>query len=275
MKKILYLTLTLCLFAGCRNFVNLEDYGKTAPTLGDVIVTDITATSATLSSSVVNYGSYSAKEVGFSYGTEPKPYETGYVIASETNYRDFSVTLKDLQPSTRYYVTPYIKVDEAKYFVGKSQEVSFTTKVQGDYSKATVNSNNYQVEINLRSCYRSGTRVTLEATILNKDINPSTDYYIYQNNYGYELGGYSYISRVQDEVLTDYNDYAVTKYLNSKNSSYGLSTTLPAGATKVLTVTIDGVPNTTKTISLYLASEFRNASPREYAYLTFENVPIY
>jgi hypothetical protein len=117
--------------------------------------------------------------------------------------------------------------------------------------------------------------VKIEATILNKGINAYDNYLLYQNNYGYNIGNYTFNSHVEDDQYTAYNDYAVTKELNGKTYNYNMSVQLPVGATKILTICVDGVPSNAKKISVYIATVFQNASPKEYAYLTFENVPIY
>ena len=276
MKKISLLALIAAVLMSCSLFKKDLDGGKTAPRLGEVIVTDITSTSAVLTSSLISSGSYSILERGFSYGPETKPYETGYAIAADVmSGNDFSATVTDLEDNTTYYVTPYVKVGDEKYYVGTSQEISFTTKVQGDYSSARVSSDNRDVEIALRSCYRNGTRVKIEATILNKGIQPYDVYAMYMNNQGYKLGNLSYISHVEDDQYSDYADDAVIKTLNNKSSQYELRTQLPVGSTKILSIVVDGVPANAKKISVYIATRFYNTMPEEYAYLTFENVPIY
>ena len=275
MKKYSFIVLLAVMATSCSFFNKTTENGKTAPKFGEVIISEVTATGATFSCTLEDRGSYSIQEYGFSYGTEPKPYETGYAVASDNTYsRDFSATVTDLQPQTRYYVTPYVQVGEQEYFVGKNQEVIFTTEVKGDYSSAKVESDNRNVEVHLRGCYRNGNRVKIEATLLNTGINDYANYYLYQCQYGYTIGGYTYNSHAEDDLFTDYNHYAVTYDLNSQ-SGYSINTQLPLGSTKIFTIAVDGVPSGARTISVYVASEFRNTSPREYVYLTFENVPIY
>jgi len=279
MRKTILITGIALLLTAC-NFFNSADKSsssKTAPTLGEVYVTEITATKATLKSKIEKYGNYSSyKERGFAYGRSPKPYDSGNFIAAADGYSsEFSVTLNGLEPNTLYYVAPYITMSDDQTYIGRQLEVCFTTKVQGDYSSALVASDNPKVEVHLRECYRNGAQVKLEATILNKEVTAYTNYYIYQNNYGYKIGNYTFNSRIEDDMHNSYADNAVTKDLAAKSSSYALTTQLPIGATKILTVVVDGVPSNVQKISIYLATEFRDASPKEYAYLTFENVPIY
>ena len=276
MKKISLLLLLAVALLSCEKTKDAVDGGKTLPQLGDVLITDISSSGAVFTSSILSRGEYSILEQGFSYGPEPKPYETGYAVVADQFYsNDFSATVTGLSANTKYYVTPYVKVGDQKYYVGTSQEVSFTTKVQGDYSSATVVSDNRDVEIGLRSCYRNGSRVKIEATILNKGIQPYNNYYMYQNNFGYTLGNYTYNSHVEDDVLSTYDNFAVTKTLNNASSNYSITTQLPVGATKILTIVVDNVPSNATKISVYIATCFGNTTPAEYAYLTFENVPIY
>ena len=277
MKRTILLTGITLLLAACNYYNNTANSSKTAPTLGEVYVTEITATKAILNGKIDKYGSYSSyTERGFYYGTESKSYDTGSAVAAADSYGStFSVTLTGLEPKTQYYVAPYIKVDEKTCYVGRQQEICFTTKTQGDYSSALVNCDNPKVEVHLRECYRSGAQVKLEATILNKEITAYNNYFIYRNSEGYKIGEYAYNSHIEDDQYTDYPYNAVTLDLAAKTSSSGLTTQLPLGATKILTVVVNGVPANVKKISVYLATEFRDASPKEYAYLTFENVPIY
>ncbi len=276
MKKISLLVLLAVAFLSCEKTKDNVDGGKTLPKLGDVVITEITSTGAVFTSSLLSSGEYSIMERGFSYGPEPKPYEAGYaIVADKFHSTEFSATVTGLNANTKYYVTPYVKIGDQKYYVGTSQEVSFTTRTQGDYSSATVVSDNRDVEISLRGCYRNGSRVKIEATILNKGIQPYNNYYMYQNNYGYNLGNYTYNSHVEDDVLTTYGDNAVTKSLNNVTNVYNMTTQLPVGATKILTLVVDNVPTNARKISVYVATRFHNTAPEEFAYLTFENMPIY
>jgi hypothetical protein len=277
MKKISLLIMLALVAVSCEKMNDsLNSDGKTAPVTGEVLITEITSTGATFTSSVESYGSYSVIERGFSYGVESKPYETGSAVAAtETSGNKFTAHVNNLKPKTTYYVTPYLQVGESKYYVGTEQEVCFTTKIQGDYSSAKVESDNRNVEIHLRGCFRNGNRVKIEATILNTGINAYDNYYLYGNNYGYKIGSYTFNSHVEDDAFTSYGNYAVTVDLNTKSNNTGFYTQLPIGATKILTVMVDGVPTNAKKISLYLATEFKSTTPTEYAYLTFENMPIY
>ena len=256
--------------------------GGADPVITVESITGITQTTATVAGLLTLEDGVSVSDYGICYSTNAQP-----TLADKTASRgscshstNYTCQLSGLNAGTEYYVRAYAVSNGTTYY-GNTK--SFTTATNGgggggteDYSSAIVKSDNYQVEVSLTSCRRSGgTRVTIEATLLNKGINPYTSYYIYQNNYGYTLNNYSYTSHVEDDLLTTYGDNAVTKYLSNKNSNYGLSTQLPVNATRVLKVTIDGVPEAATRLSLYLASEFQNTSPREYAYLTFENVPIY
>ena len=277
MKKLISFLIIASLFISCKDKSDAEDAGKRAPSFDEVVITDITTKSATFSCQLLSSGDYEIMEKGFAFGFESNPIKTGYTVKAESDYsNNFSTTVTGLDANTKYYVSPYVKVGDDKYIEGKTQEVSFTTKVQGDYSTAIVQSDNYNLDISLVGCIRSGSRVTIEATILNKGINPCDSYYMYSIGNGYSSGSITYHTYIEDDLYTDYNYNQLGFYLNNRSNTGGtMSTQLPVGSTKILKITIDGVPVLAKQISVYIATQFMGTSPTEYAFLTFKNVPIY
>ena len=261
--------------------VHMQVAGAGQPVISVESVTAVTQTTATVGGVLTLEGGLTVTDYGVCYSTGSNPTindskaSRGGASATTT----YTCQLSGLTPGKEYYVRAYAVAGGTTYY---GNIKSFTMASQGgsgsgteDYSNAKVESDNRNVQLTIRSCYRGGNRITIEALIKNIGINASDNYYIYGNNFGYTLGNYTYNSRVEDELYTAYDNYAVTCYLYSKSNNTGLYTQLPINSPQILKVTIDGVPKDASKISLFLATEFRNTNPKEYAYLTFENVPIY
>ncbi|MBQ9522247.1 MAG: hypothetical protein IJR74_00305, partial [Paludibacteraceae bacterium] len=80
-------------------------------------------------------------------------------------------------------------------------------------------------------------------------------------------------TEILDDFGTDYNIYSLKMSLNGQEGN-SITTSVPLGATKRFTFTIQDVPADATQISLHIVSMFY-AYPCVYAYLQYNNVPIY
>ena len=265
MKKSLFLISISCFFMSCSFFSNLD----VLPSFTEIQFENIAANHVDVYCTLESSGSFTIDELGFVVSNQPDAASTGTAYTARVSRSDFYLSITNLTPNTKYYISAYAKLSNGKYYVG--QEFSFTTLKQGNYSSAKVESGNYKIDLKLSSCMRAGNRVTIEATILNKSISPYTNFRTYYIGDGNTAG----VTHVEDDVFTDYVYSNLNQYLNNTSGTYIYGANLPIGATKKFTITVDNVPHSAKTISVYIAGEFRDVSPVEYCYLTFENVPIY
>ena len=254
-------------YASCNNsiFSNIDSY----PAFNEITFETISSDYADLYCSLSSQGNYEIEELGFVMSTEPDAATPGSAFPATIGRGEFYLTLVGLTPNTTYYVCAYAKLTNGKYRVG--QEYQFTTLKKGDYSSAKVECSNYKLELVLLSCLRAGNRVTIEATLLNKSISPDNSFFTREIGKSNTAG----MTHVEDNLFTDYAWTSLMVYLNNASGHNLPSTPLPIGSTKRLTLTIDGVPHSAQTISVYIAAEFYYTTPTEYCYLTFENVPIY
>ena len=256
--------------------IYMQVAGSGAPVVSIQSIDGKTQTQANVNCLITLEGGVSVSDYGICYATTANPTTNNSKISrgATSASQNFTCTLTGLTPGTEYHVRPYAISDNQTYY---GDEKTFTTDGGNDedYSSARIVSDNREVEIQLQHCYRNGTRVKIEATILNKSIQPYDTYAMYMNNQGYTLGSNTYTSHVEDDQFTSYRDDAVTKTLNNKSSQYELRTQLPVGSTKKLSIVVDGVPTNATKLSVYIATRFYNTTPDEYAYLTFENMPIY
>ena len=256
--------------------VYMQVAGSSVPVVSIQSINGITQTQANVNCLLTLESGVSVSDYGVCYATTANPTINKSKVSrgGSSSSQNYTCQLTGLSEATEYHVRAYAVSNGTTYY--GSDEV-FTTEGGNteDYSSATIESDNRNIEIRLEHCYRNGTRVKVEATILNKGIQPYNSYYIYQNNFGYTLGNITYNSYVEDDVFTTYDNFAVTKTLNNASSNYSITTQLPVGATKKFTIVVDGVPTSATKISIYLASLFNNTTPVEYAFLKFENMPIY
>lgn len=263
--------------------VYMQIAGGTVPVLTIESVTSITQTTAGISGLLALESGISVTDYGVCYsasGNTPTVNDSKVSRGGASASTSFTCQLSGLTAATEYHVRTYAKYDGETYY---SDTQTFTTAGSGggggsgteDYSSASASSDNPNITVTIRSCHRAGVRVTMEALLENTGVNAYDNYYIYQNNSGYKIGDVIYASHVKDDLYSSYEDYAVTKYLNTKSSIYGLTTSLPIHSPQILKATIDGVPTDATWISLYLATEFRDANPKVQAYLAMEKVPIY
>ena len=262
--------------------VYMQVAGANVPVVSVESVTGITQTTATVKGLLTVEDGLSVSDYGvcYSINTLPTVNDQKASRGGCSKSTDFTCQLSGLTPGIAYNVRAYAVCDGITYY-GNTK--SFTTATSGgggsgteDYSSAIVNSDNNQVAINLTSCRRTGTRVTIEATILNKGINPCDCYRMNTIGNGYTSGKITHYTYIEDDLYTDYSYNQLGFYLNNRSNIGGsMDTQLPVGSTKILKITIDGVPVLAKQISVYIATVFMGTSPTEYAFLTFKNVPIY
>ena len=194
-------------------------------------------------------------------------------MGSSSEPKSFTCALSGLKADQVYFLRAYA-INEKGIAYSENVLTAHTQKettVTEDYSRAKVNSGNYKIDLNLISCLRTGNRVTIEATVLNKSITPYTSFSTAEIG----LTKLSYLTHVEDDVFTDYSRYDMTLYLNNTSGNSLSSAIMPIGVTKKFTITIDNVPHSATKLNVYIAGQFYNTNPAEYCYFTFENVPIY
>lgn len=107
-----------------RNVEN--DPNVTVPILSAVTVSDITASTATLSAMVTDMGGAKVNEYGFFFSaTDPMPAEGGYMASVIVKDANIVSTLNYLDANTKYYVRAYAKNNKG---IGYSEVFEFTTK---------------------------------------------------------------------------------------------------------------------------------------------------
>ncbi len=119
MKKLFIISVltvaTLALYTvGCKKFDRITNVETIEPT-------DITGNTATLKALLIDVGDQ--KTVGIDYGTTPAP-TTGSEATATKQGDEITVSVKDLQLGTKYYVRAYSKNGGTKNY---GKELSFTT----------------------------------------------------------------------------------------------------------------------------------------------------
>ena len=98
---------------------------RTVPSIKTVGVYDLDLVSIKVEGTVLNDGGSPILSRGFCFGTENNPQITNNVIWDSTHALNFTLTLKNLLPNTKYYVCAFSK-NEFGISYGKS--LSFTTE---------------------------------------------------------------------------------------------------------------------------------------------------
>lgn len=263
--------------------VYMQVAGAGQPVVSVESITAVTQTTATVSGVLTIEGAISVSDYGVCYATNATPTINNSKISrggtsQSTNY---TCQLSGLSAGTEYYVRAYAVAGGQTYY-GNTK--SFTTTSQGggggsgteDYSSAVLRSTNDNLTIALLSCKRLASgNVQMETTILNTGIQQYTDLRIPGVGSGHSWDGKTWTTEVFDDLATDYNYYSLYMTLNGKSGnalSGGVS--VPLNATKKFNITIKNVPADAPRISVHLACLFYGY-PCEYAYLTYDNVPIY
>ncbi|NUN70718.1 MAG: T9SS type A sorting domain-containing protein [Bacteroidetes bacterium] len=108
---------------------------RTAPIVTTSAVNTILATSATGGGSVTGWGGDTVTQRGICWSTAPGPTTTDHTIAAGSGTGSFSAVMKDLIPSTTYYVRAYAV---NKNGTGYGVETSFTTQAIAPTVRVTV-----------------------------------------------------------------------------------------------------------------------------------------
>ena len=125
------------------------------------------------------------------------------------------------------------------------------------------------------SCKRMPSdRIKMEITIKNNGVQQNNDFRIQPVGSSYTWDGKTYSTAIYDDFATSYNYNSLKMSVDGIDYGSSLSTSLPVGATKKFTFTIQDVPLDAKRISLHLTCMFYGY-PVEYAFITLDNVPIY
>lgn len=263
--------------------VYMQVAGAGQPVISVESITSVTQTTAVVAGVLTLEGGVTVSDYGVCYATNNAPTINNSKISrgGTSASTPFSCQLSGLSAGTEYYVRAYA-VSGGQTYYGNTQ--SFTTTSQGggsgggteDYSSAVLRSTNDYLTIELLSCKRlqSG-NVLMETTILNTGVQNYTDLRIPGVGQGHSWDGRTWTTEVFDDLATDYNYYSLSMSLNGKSGnalSGGVS--VPLNAKKKFSITIKNVPADAPRISVHLACMFYGY-PCEYAYLTYDNVPIY
>ncbi|MBR1809689.1 MAG: carboxypeptidase-like regulatory domain-containing protein [Paludibacteraceae bacterium] len=251
------------------------------PELGELSVKSVGVDKVVVSGSLKSVGTTGfVTDYGICYSLQTAPTRNSEKLSlgSTSNATNIEGVVDGLVAQTVYYLRAYaVYVSNGlEMVVYSNQVVAQTTKQTTqqpteDYSSAKISTGNGKLAMTLLSCLRAGNRVTIEATLLNKSISPDNSFSTVSIGNSNTAG----LTHVEDNLFTDYAWTSLMVYLNNASGHNLPSTPLPIGSTKRLTLTIDGVPQSAQTISVYIAAEFYYTTPTEYCYLTFENVPIY
>ena len=187
------------------------------PTLSVTKVTNVTETSATFTSTVTNHGGEAPTEVGFYYSKEENvDIETALKVSEVFSSDNFSLSAKDLEVGTTYYVIAYAKnsAGEAYNSVVSFKTVSTApTVATKGYSKITATS----AELSGEVVNDNGETITERGFVWVKGSGTPT----VSNNRLQVSGEMREYSVVLDNILPNeiysYRAYAT----NSKGTSYG------------------------------------------------------
>lgn len=261
--------------------VYMQVAGGVKPVISVQSITEVAQTSAKINGLLTLEGGISVSDYGVCYATTANPTVNNTKISrgGSSSSQSFVCQLSGLTPATQYHVRAYAVSEGSTYY---GEEKTFTTSNGGgggggseDYSSATLKSTNDNLSIAILSCKRLASgNIQMETTILNSGINEYTDFRVQAVGTGYTWEAKTYTTQIIDDFATDYGQYDLKMTLNGKegNSLGGVS--VPLNATKKFNLTLKNVPEDATRISVHLACMFY-AYPVEYAYLTYDNVPIY
>lgn len=252
------------------------------PTLSVESITQITQTTATVSGLLSLESGVNVTEYGICYSTGSSPTVNDHKASrgSTSSSSSFTCQLSSLSPNTEYHVRAYAICNGKTYY---SNAKSFTTsKSDGgsgsggteDYSNAKLRSDNDHLTIGMLSCKRLASgRVQMETTILNTGIDAYSDFRLAGVGSSYTYDGKIHTTEIIDDFFSEYNYYSLKMSLNGVEGC-SISCSVPKGATKKFVFTISDVPEDATRISVHIAGMFYGY-PCVYAYLTYDNVPIY
>lgn len=255
--------------------------GSTQPVVTIESIADITQTTATVNGLLTLEDGVQVSDYGICYSTQANPTISNQKASrgGSTRSTTFSCQISGLTAGTEYFVRAYAIADGVTYY---SNSRSFTTTSSSggggsgteDYSSAQLLCSCDELAIGLLSCKRlpSG-RIQMETTIKNISVENYTDYRVPGVGSGQNWDGRTWTTEILDDFGTDYNIYSLKMSLNGQEGN-SITTSVPLGATKRFTFTIQDVPVDATKISLHIASMFY-AYPCVYAYLQYNNVPIY
>lgn len=263
--------------------VHMQVAGAGQPTVSVESVTSVSQTTATVNGVLTLESGVSVSDYGVCYATSASPTINNAKMSrgGSSSSQSFSCTLSGLTPGTEYHVRAYAIANGQTYY---SPEKTFTTASQGggggggaaeDYSSATLRSTNDNLTIGLLSCKRLASgNVQMETTILNTGIAECNDFRV--RGVGESLiVNAAWATYISDNLGTYYGPNALNMSIGGKKgSTIGGGCLVPIGAKQQFTITVIGVPDNAQSISVHLASYFYGYQC-EYAYLTYDNVPIY
>ena len=262
--------------------VYMQVAGDVAPVLSVESITSITQTTASVSGVLSLENGIYVSEYGICYstGSSPSVNDNKASRGSTSSSSSFTCQLSSLTPNTEYHVRAYAISNGKTYY---STAKSFTTAKQNggsgsggteDYSNAKLRSDNDNLTLGILSCKRLASgRVQMETTILNTGIDAYAEYRIAGVGENITYDGKVHTTEIIDDFFSEYNYYSLKMSLNGKEGN-SISCSLPKNATKKFVFTISDVPEDATRISVHIASMFY-AYPCVYAYLTYDNVPIY
>ena len=261
--------------------VYMQIGGASEPVVRIDAVSSVSQTTATVSGQLILENGASVSEYGICYATNATPTVNDQTMSrgSSNVSQSFSFQVGSLTPGTEYHVRAYAKSNGQTYY---GNTLAFTTSSSGgggggteDYSSAQLRSTHDGLTIELLSCKRmqSG-NIVMETTIMNTGINDNDDFRVYGVGRGQSWDGQTYTTDILDEFATEYGYYDLKMSVSGREGNEISGAVLPISAKKKFTLTIKNAPESATSISVHLATMFYGY-PCEYAYLTYDNVPIY
>ena len=262
--------------------VSMKIAGAAEPVVTVESISEVTQTTAKVGGLLTLEDGAQVSDYGFCYGlnSTPTTNDTKASRGASSKSTAFECQLSGLESGKEYYVRAYAIADGTTYY-GNTK--SFTTQTQGggggggteDYSSAQIKSTNDNLTVGLLSCKRMPSdRIKMEITIKNNGVQQNNDFRIQPVGSSYTWDGKTYSTAIYDDFATSYNYNSLKMSVDGIDYGSSLSTSLPVGATKKFTFTIQDVPLDAKRISLHLTCMFYGY-PVEYAFITLDNVPIY
>lgn len=263
--------------------VYMQVAGGVKPVISVQSISEVGQTTAKINGLLTLEGGLSVSDYGVCYATTSNPTVNNTKISrgGSSSSQSFVCQLSGLTPGTQYHVRAYAVSDGNTYY---GNEKTFTTSNGGgggggggdeDYSSAKLKSTNDKLTIAILSCKRLASgNIQMETTILNTGVDQYTDFRVQAVGSGYSWDAKTYTTEIVDDFATDYGQYDLKMSLNGKEGNSLSAVSVPQNATKKFILTLKNVPEDATRISVHLASMFYGY-PIEYAYLTYDNVPIY
>lgn len=141
-------------YGTANNFTTKSDTDYT-PTMTEVIVSDITMTSMTLSSTyTLANEDYKVQEAGFQYykSSSSSSVSDGSLYSGDIKNGTMTLSVSNLTANSTYQVRPYVKLDDESVYYGST--ISVNTKKEADYFEETIVSDLTMTSFKLSSTHK-------------------------------------------------------------------------------------------------------------------------